>query len=126
MKLNHDCVRDLLLAIEDIPSLTGWYTIPRLMETDYLKDKDYSIDDIAYTATCLNDAGFIEANPNHREPEYCSIQRMTYDGHAFLDNIRDPKIWRSVKETTSNLTGASVQVLCELGLQKIRNFVGLD
>ncbi|WP_158582414.1 DUF2513 domain-containing protein [Rummeliibacillus sp. POC4] len=126
MKLNHDCVRDLLLAVEDIPSLTGWYSIPQLMKNENLKDKHYSIDEIAYTATCLGDAGFIKTDPNNREPEYYTIQRMTWNGHAFLDDIRDPKVWKKTKEIASNLASVSVKSLFEISTNLARKYVGLD
>jgi len=126
MKLNHDCVRDLLLAIESLPKGTVWYELPYLIENTNLKSKPYSIEEIAYTATCLTEAGFIITKPNNREPEFYSVQRLTWNGHEFLDNIRDPEIWKQTKSTVSKVAGMSLVMLGDVAKNILFKHFGLS
>ena len=54
MRLNNDCVRDLLLAIEENVGLKEYMSI------DSLQLKSYSQDDLQYTALKLEEAGYIK------------------------------------------------------------------
>lgn len=61
MKLNIDCVRDLLLAIENEVNFTENLKYPSininsLCESDFLKK--YQKQDVFYTALKLNEGGF--------------------------------------------------------------------
>lgn len=123
MKLSHDCVRDLLLAVENNNSRTAWIPIERIAEREQLFEKGYTLDDLEYTAECLSDAGYIIANITF---EGGAIQRLTMSGHELLDNIRDPLIWTKAKEISSNLASVSVRTLFELGVQLVRKSVGID
>lgn len=126
MKLNHECVRDLLLSIESLPKGTVWHTIPHLIEHTSLSSEKYSLEEIAYTATCLLEAGFIIAKPNYREPEYYEVQRLTWNGHQFLDNIRDPEIWKQTKSAVSKVAGLSLSVFADVSKSILYKVLGLS
>lgn len=101
MKLNHDCIRNLLLVLEE--KLTG-----DIIVNTELKDHEllinFSKDDIFYSSKILSEQNFIIAKPLKADNEidcyaYLSI---TAQGHEYLDNIRDPKVWDKVKQTLAD------------------------
>jgi hypothetical protein len=42
-------------------------------------------------------------------------KRLTFQGHEFLDTVRDPEIWRRTKEGASKIGGAGVELLLTVG-----------
>ncbi|MSE09500.1 DUF2513 domain-containing protein, partial [Lactobacillus salivarius] len=95
MKLDHDLVRCILLAIEESEDITG---INEDKLLDYLK-KHGNYDNrnnIAYTVLKLKEANFIDGNVKwaSNSPAWIMAGNLTYEGHKFLDNIRDDKVWK--------------------------------
>lgn len=125
MKLNHDCVRELLLAIESLPSETSWYPLTKIVVITHLSSKSYSIEEISYAATCLKDANYIISQANF-DPDYYVIKRLTWDGHQFLDNIRDDGAWKEVKKKVSILSSASIEILSSIASDFIKKKLGLS
>lgn len=115
MKLNHECVRDSLLAIESKFPLNSMI---RLNEFEKFKSlSKYSRDELLYCLSKLYEANFIRAQ-EFRFAEGLKdiyIQELTWEGHAFLDNVRDPKVWKKVKEKISFLKSVSIPIASELG-----------
>ena len=62
MKLNPDCVRDVLFAIEDLSGPDSFIASDELANTKFLHDK-YSEDEIVYHIRQLDWAGYIKT-PN--------------------------------------------------------------
>ncbi len=56
--------------------------------------------------------------------------RLTWDGHDFLDSIRDPVIWQETKEGVKKAGGFSLELLGDLakGLlkKKIEDHTGVQ
>lgn len=105
MKINLDCVRDSLIAIEESQNIqVNPYDIV-LSKNLQMRDMfsllpDYPKEDVVYTLVMLNEAGFIKATINQIDSSIVniSIHRITYKGHEFLEEIRDGKIGAGVKE----------------------------
>lgn len=56
---------------------------------------------IVYHIALLKEAGFVEAvvrNDHLGVPSDAAILKLTWEGHDFLDAMRDDKIWRLAKE----------------------------
>jgi len=126
MKLNHECVRDLLLTIEEEVPFNGLLRLDRLEQFSTLSN--YSHEEILYCLSKLHEAKFIHA----KEIRFLEglkdiyVQELTWDGHAFLDNIRDPKVWKKVKEKASFLKSVSISMLGELGSNVVKKSLGLE
>ncbi|WP_260146663.1 DUF2513 domain-containing protein [Lentilactobacillus buchneri] len=71
MKLNQDCVRDIML--------------------------------------------FIEKN--------VTLGMLTWDGHKFLDTIRDSKVWSTTKSVTEKLASVSMSMIESISAQVISNII---
>jgi hypothetical protein len=125
MKLNHDCVRGVLLAIEDSSSTHARITVDKLVGNQYLKE--FSSKDIHYTIARLNEAGYINVHTIKIAGigEDFIVESLTWNGHAFLDNIRDNTIWDKTKKSVSVLSSVSLSILSEVAKEAVKKAVGL-
>lgn len=109
MKLDKDLVREILLQVEAYPHPVGWVE---------LSVAGHSFEEIAHHVELLNEAGFVEADNatvaglNGYD---WRAKRLTYEGHEFLDTIRDAAAWRYTKETAKTIGVSSVRALYEIG-----------
>ncbi|MCI8486356.1 MAG: DUF2513 domain-containing protein [Clostridia bacterium] len=120
MKLNHECVRDLMLYFEKHLSYTNDVYV------NQLPSENYSKDDLIYTAEKLNEAGFINCirkNYMGEKAPLIIVNSITYKGHSFLDNIRDNKVWSKTKGILSNVKSASIEVISETAAKVISNLI---
>ena len=108
MKLENDVVREILLAIEiNDEDPRGWVELSIPGRTPQ---------QVAYHVQLLAEAGFIEAQDLSSSNIYdWRAKRLTFQGHEFLNTIRDPEIWRRTKEGASKIGGASIELLFTLG-----------
>lgn len=108
MKFDKDTVREILLAIE----ASG--QDPR--EWIDLEIAGKSSEEVAYHVQLLAEAGFIDAQELSSSDGYdWKAKRLTYQGHEFLDTIREPEIWRMTKDNAKKAGGAGLQMIFEIG-----------
>lgn len=107
MKLEKDLVRRILLDLEaDNGDPRDW----KRLEID-----GHTHQEIAYHVQRLAEAGFVKATDASSSNIYDWMpQSLTYEGHEFLDTVRDPEIWRETKERASKIGSASLQILFEV------------
>jgi len=124
VKLNQDCVRNLLLTIEEELSINEPLDAVRLQQKPRLQQ--YSLDDIVYTISKLKEAGFINADVLVTlDGTDAIVSSLTYNGHLFLDNIRDDGVWKLTKQAASKLSSVSLNILAELASSYIKNKLNL-
>lgn len=117
MKLNYDCVRELLLTLEENLVMDDSLSYPSLnLKQVCEKMPDFSRADIAYASTKLLEAEYIEANSIESDSKIIKIvySSITYEGHQYLDSIRDSKLWSTVKKNAKALTFELVKKLAEI------------
>lgn len=87
MKLDMDLVRDLLLQIEGLKPYQEILQIntDNLIEAEHLE--------------LLIESGLCKGNINYLSNSIPMghINRLTWEGHQFLETIRDDKVWRNTK-----------------------------
>ncbi len=117
MKLNYDCVRELLLTLEENLVMDDSLSFPSLtLKQVCEKMPDFSRADIVYSSTKLLEAEYIEANSIESDSKIIKIvySSITYEGHQYLDSIRDSKLWSTVKKNAKALTFELVKKLAEI------------
>ena len=119
MKLIHDCVRDVMLYIEENLKLNDSLDINNI-QNDL---SDYSLEDIAYTCEKLNEAKYLEVKQYITGATF--ILKITYDGHVFLDTIRDNDIWKETKSKISKLASVSLPIIQQVAAQLISFKLGI-
>ncbi|MDK7927103.1 MAG: DUF2513 domain-containing protein [Staphylococcus simulans] len=126
MKLDHDCIRDILLTIEEMD-----YTITGLTKNVFEEQnriQKYESIQVLYTLKRLNDAGFINVMFAKGEAFYhfYNVHSMTYSGHQLLDDIRDDKVWKETKDKASKLSSVSIPVLQQIASSVVKQMFGLQ
>lgn len=118
MKLNSDCLRDTLIAIEKLHRIfindDGYLEKSVLWFDDlYSELPAYNKEDVFYAIYNLDQAKYINAsirwiNACARD---CAINHMTYSGHEFLEEIRDDKRWKRIKGALSEIRDYSLSAI---------------
>lgn len=107
MKLDKDLVREILLTVEAYDQPQGWMTLN-------LEGREPDL--VSYHVMLLDEAGLIIGeklgglNSFKWEPK-----RLTYEGHEFLDTVRDGEVWRRTKAGAEQAGGAGLGFLLEIG-----------
>lgn len=127
MRLNPDCVRDVLLYleenlvyIEEINTAKIQDISWRALFDDKYLSSTYLLDDIKYAIQKLHEIHFIEcsiATGGRKGWLSCEITNLTWQGHEFLDTVRSKSVWDATKEKASKLGGMSVRTLGILALE---------
>lgn len=124
MKLDHDLVRCVLLAIEESEDING---INENELLDYLKKYgNYdNRNNIVYTVLKLKEAGFITGGIQwaNNSPAWITAGNLTYDGHKFLDNIRDDKVWKDTKTILSKFSSVSLSFVSSVASNVISQLI---
>ncbi|MGG0756699.1 DUF2513 domain-containing protein [Brevibacillus laterosporus] len=125
MELKHDCVRNILLTLEtfeydEILSLRNYTQKPLIA--------DYDDVDIVYTCEKLMEAGLINGHIKRLSGNNIAfrINDITWEGHQFLDNIRDDSIWRETKQVSSKVASASLGILSDVASSLLKKTLGLE
>lgn len=118
MKLEFDCVRDVLLFLNEYPS----YVVDE--ENDVRPNPvwigqicealpKYDKATIFYTLAKLDEAGFIKISKQWASGSLsgCAVNSITYDGHEFLGKIQSEEIWIKTKSAASKVGTFSLQAI---------------
>lgn len=119
MKLKNDCVRDIMLYVEE--NLVDG----RQIGTQFLQSelKKYSIQEINYTCRKLVEANFLQVFSSCGGA--MSIKEMTYTGHQFLDTIRNNKVWEATKAKISQIGSVSIPIIQDVASSIIKSKLGI-
>jgi hypothetical protein len=81
----------------------------------------YSLGEIAYASVKAVEADLIDANIIDYDSGIADIiyLGLTYEGHQFLDNVRDNKIWSKTKAILSKIGGASLKIISSVATSQI-------
>ena len=127
MKLDHECVRDILIYVEDTLGLKQFLTV----EEDVLPQ--YSVNDVVYAAEKLIEAGYLNGKIRNTMDQgslpIVTIASLTWVGHSYLDNIRSNTVWEPTKSVIAKIGSASLgmagQIASTIITQLISKQMGL-
>ncbi|MCX2885906.1 DUF2513 domain-containing protein [Bacillus velezensis] len=120
MKLNRDCMRDVLLTVEeevgfkDSVSIQTLHTFPRL--------KEYELVDIFYCVEKLMEARFVVGITYKGG---AGVSELTFKGHEFIESIRDDDVWNKTKNELGKVGGATLPIIVELATSFLKTKLGL-
>lgn len=118
MKLNPDCIRDLLLYYE---SITNGQRFVRFDTDVLLKDKNlskYTADELYYHfRQCEYSGMFI--NVNHYMSGNATLLDISPQAHEFINNIRTDGVWEKVKEKATKIGSFSIDALSKIAVSVI-------
>lgn len=106
MKINHDCIRDILLYLEENLKIEGHVFLSINLKTLQDNLPEYSAEDVFYSVYNLHQIRFIEGrinNVSNMKMLFCEIENITYSGHRFLATIKPEPIWSKTKTIVSKI-----------------------
>ena len=125
MKLNPDCVRDILLAVEEGCDIGRGVSIPG---PNYSRLQPYNESEVLYHVRQCDLSGFLYQAKTDLLGTY-TIRDLTPAGHEFLANIRTDTIWSGVKDVAGKVGATSlnaiVQIASNVVAQMIKHQFGL-
>lgn len=123
MKLNQDCIRDVMLYIESNAEFGTFIYLKSFLDASELSK--YDNDTIKYTLGKLDETGYLKSSCQWIDNNVYSFSTgmITWEGHKFLDTIRDTKIWSKTKQITSKFSSVSVSMVENIASQVISTIV---
>lgn len=126
MKLNHDCIRYIMLYLENYLTVSNYFLLDpySFCKNNYLET--YSNSDVLYSCEKLIEAGYINGkikNFTDITIPQIKITSITWEGHKFLDNIRDDKVWKNTKSILSQFKTVSISFISEVAAQIISKLI---
>ena len=118
MKLNPDCIRDILFVIEEYSTYSNDVSEDKLYEKLVPK---YSQEEILYhVRQCEHSGLFLYVQ--HYFGGF-SIQDLSPYGHQFINDIRQDNNWNRTKDIAKNVGSFSLDVLKDISSQVITNLI---
>lgn len=125
MKLNYDCIRDIMLYLEENLELND------IVYLENIKI-DYSDNDIKYSILKLEEIDYIKARIVKADGVAildAIIFDITFYGHEFLNTVRPKTVWENTKEISTkigvNTISSLTQIASQIVAQLISKQIGL-
>ena len=112
MQRNMDLVRDLLIRLEALHLGVGEAQM-LMVSGPPLVLAGEDANEVFYNMRPLANAGFLDLTDGQPALGF-GIKGLTWQGHDFLDSVRDPEIWRRTKEGAQKAGGFTVELLGDL------------
>lgn len=112
MKRDMDLIREILLLAEADP-------LPRMRVLPQIDG--YTKTQLVEHARLLTQAGLITSKTYRDEdgPGVISVQ-LTWNGHEFIESVRDPEIWKKTKAGAEKVGTWSIKLLGEMASGFVR------
>ncbi|HEX4159226.1 MAG TPA: DUF2513 domain-containing protein [Rhizomicrobium sp.] len=110
MKRDMDLVREILLGLEKTSLQPGEFLVFGADDASMIDG--YDADECIYNLRLAIGAGLVQSSNDHGVAVV--VNGLTWEGHDFLDQIRDPEIWRITKEGAKKAGGFSFDLLAAL------------
>lgn len=121
MRLNPDCVRDILLSVEEICDYHNVF--------DYYENNtefnlaNYSHEEIIYHIKQCELSGLIMNVRYYDGATHICIGDLAPSGHQFLANIRKATVWNGVKYIAEKVGSTSLSVLTQIAANVVTELI---
>ena len=114
MKMNEDCIRDILKFLVENLSITidnrnnkGGFNDISMLGIMKTFESQYNKEDIWYSVYNLSQDRFIESNDIRKQSgvgfAFVEIYNVTHRGHQFYETIQSDNIWNKTKSVVSKV-----------------------
>lgn len=119
MRLDPDCTRAILMAIEDVCDMTHIFD----SKTDLNRiDGDFPGHKILYHAHQCYMSGFLVNFGTDMSGNWTASD-LTPAGHQFIANIREDTIWNSVKEVAGKVGSKSLEAITQIASSVVTELI---
>lgn len=123
MRLNPDCIRDILFSVEERSDFNKFMQyVPSQNHDSFPRFKNYSSDEVLYHIKQCELSGLIIVS-NWGLAPMVLIKDLSPEGHEFLANIRADNNWNKTKEAAKKVGSESLSVLSQIAAQVISNLI---
>jgi hypothetical protein len=116
-----DLIREILLRIEADPKFDG---SGNPVDAAILGVTDRANMEVMYQLAQLIEAGLL-AGKILAPPVAIVVFKLTWQGHDYLDSIRDPDIWKKTKARIAPVASVAFGVVLEVAKAEIKKRLGL-
>ena len=119
MKLNYDCIRDIMLYLEENLELNN------IVYLENIKI-DYSDNDIKYSILKLEEIDYIKARIVKADGVAildAIIFDITFYGHEFLNTVRPKTVWENTKEISTKIGVNTISSLTQIASQIVTQLI---
>jgi hypothetical protein len=124
MKLNPECIRDILLYLEEHLIITNELEMKSIPIQKIQQDLDhYLIGEIANTLLVLTEGNFILSSYKYASNNIyiLHVYRITYSGYQLIETIRPKKVWDKVKSILLPIGSFSIDTILQIGTEIIKS-----
>ena len=116
-----DLIRGLLLRIEEDKTLDGSRWVQ--FTPSELGMESRTEEEIGYHLDLLIEAGLV--NGKSMADTIPAVGKLTWEGHEFLDNIKNNDVWGKTKTRLGDLATVSLKVVAAVAEAEIKRRLGL-
>lgn len=116
MRRNMDLLRLLLLKLETLNDEANSIYV---YQYDELMVENFTQDQVAYHLDLAIEAGLVDQGGSGVMNGFM-FRRLTWDGHDFVDAVRDDDIWKKTRQGATAAGGFSLDLLKDLAKGFIR------
>lgn len=120
MKLNPDCIRDILLTVEENTSYGKFMSYDT--DTEYGRLKPYSDEEVMYHVKQCELSSLI-TKVTYYMGGGCLIHDLSPKGHEFIANIRTDTNWNKTKEVAKKVGSYSLDTLTKIASEVIASVI---
>ncbi|WP_333860762.1 DUF2513 domain-containing protein [Clostridium sp.] len=120
MKLNPDCIRDILLTVEETPGVQPQTPYP--IDGEYERLGKYSKDEVLYHINQCELSDFF-TEVSWFCGGSCVIHDLSPYGHEFLANIRSDTNWSKTKEIALKVGSFSLDALSKIATSVVSSLI---
>ena len=121
MRLNNDCVRDILFSVEDNTGYNLQLCYP-IEKEKCPKLNKYNDDEVMYHLIQCEKSNLIECSQLDLSGNLI-IKDLTPRGHEYLNNIRKDTNWSKVKKISKSVGAESLKVMEDIAVGVITNVI---
>lgn len=122
MKLNSDCVRDILLMVEECADFSNAVEYRR-NDNIHKKISKYTHEEIVYHIKQCEMSELIADVFYCDDGDTVTISDLTPKGHEFLANVRQDNIWNGVKSIAKKVGSTSLSALVQISSNVITEII---
>lgn len=125
MKLNPDCIRDILLYLEENLGLSSDLEYIPVSVYSIAEALPYSLPEVSNTLEVLEEADFLRAAKDYGYDKIVmfDVIRLTYAGYQFLESVRPKTTWEKVVGACTKLGSFSLDFVMQVATQVAVNTI---
>ena len=121
MKLNPDCVRDILLTVEETSNFGDIMSYDTSDEYPLLAK--YTYDEFLYHVNQCKENGYFLTCKISSDGSIVMIGNLSPKAHDFLTNIRHNNIWNIVKDVSAKVGSNSLSAVAQIAAGVITEII---